>query len=216
MVRKRKGIILDTNNTDRASPTFTHTSLLNVGFPSDTLRSRSSRDSAHSDAAWSLAWAGTDTVLSTSADGILAASVSSSGERIYSLPQHPVGITSVTTSTDGSLALYNTLDGTVGLVNIEPGSYQLSLARTTRSQSERPWTTSLAPDGQTFASTGKSGGALIHSADSDPSFGETRLKLLADGPSSFGVCCAYVSSLQVFEASSLTVSCRALTVQSWQ
>lgn len=174
---------------------FTHTSPLNVGFPSDTLRSRLSWDSAHSDAAWSLAWAGTSTVLSASADGVLAASVSSSGERIHSLSKYPVGITSVTTSTDGSLALFNTLDGTVGLVNIDSESSQLSLARTTRSQIERPWTTSLAPDGNTFASTGKSGGALIHSANSDTSFGEARLKLLADGPSSFGVCCAYVSSL---------------------
>jgi WD repeat-containing protein 61 len=197
MVWKSAGIILDTNIVNRVLPTFTHTSPLNVGFPSDTLRSHSSRYSAHSDATWSLAWAGTDTVLSASADGVLAISASSSGERIYSLPPHPVGITSVTTSVDGGLALYNTLDGTVGLVNIDSGTNRLSLARNTRSQSERPWTTSLAPDGQTFASTGKSGGALIHSADSDPSFGETRLKLLTDGPSSFGVCCAYVSSLQV-------------------
>jgi WD repeat-containing protein 61 len=140
-----------------------------------------------------MAWAGADQTLSVSADGGLSIFSSPTGDIMQALPAHPVGITAVSTSANGTSALFNSLDGRTSLLDLESRTIVAAAEGGYSAQREPAWTTTLAPDGQTYASTGKSGSATIHSAAPGPSFGEAVARLVSGASPKFGVCCAYVS-----------------------
>lgn len=74
---------------------------------------------AHSHDVWDVVWTAQDTVISGSADGTVKQWDSTSGQASMSPKSHNLGIVSVSVSPDGRLVLYNSLEGTTTLWNVE-------------------------------------------------------------------------------------------------
>jgi WD repeat-containing protein 61 len=75
---------------------------------------------AHSDEIWAVAWTANNTALSASADGTVKQWDSTSGQVTMSRPPHNLAIVSLSVSPDGKFALYNGLDGTTQLWDLQP------------------------------------------------------------------------------------------------
>ncbi|KAF5390978.1 hypothetical protein D9757_004005 [Collybiopsis confluens] len=155
---------------------------------------------AHSDSVWGIQWTKNDTVLSIGADGSLRQWASSSGEGYippnapptYKIPSpHTLGLVSLSVSSDGRRALYNSLDGLTALWNVDSGQIEgthESYAKVDEN-SVPAWSVSLSPSGSTYASAGGSGILKIHSAEPE-SFGR-QLSTVFSGRNKFGMCCSY-------------------------
>jgi WD40 repeat protein len=61
-------------------------------------------------------------VVSISADGTANRWNSTSGQVIHTMPAHPLGLVSLSVSPDGRHALYNSIDGTTFLWDLEGGA----------------------------------------------------------------------------------------------
>ena len=77
---------------------------------------------AHGDAVWDICWTAKDNaVVSISADGVIKRWNSTSGQVMRSNPAHTLGLVSLSVSADGGHALYNSIDGTTFLWDLEGG-----------------------------------------------------------------------------------------------
>jgi WD repeat-containing protein 61 len=77
---------------------------------------------AHGDAVWDICWTAKDNaVVSISADGVIKRWNSTSGQVMRSAPPHTLGLVSLSVSPDGGHALYNSVDGTTFLSDLESG-----------------------------------------------------------------------------------------------
>ena len=167
---------------------------------------------AHGDAVWDICWTAKDNaVVSISADGVIKRWNSTSGQVILSAPPHTLGLVSLSVSPDGGHALYNSIDGTTFLSDLESGEIVGKHESYTRSAGEpceslclvhptlegpsnlfpTAWSVSLNPKGDTYAATGGSGNVSIHSAEPE-TFGERRT-VLPSGRGKFGMRCRHVS-----------------------
>jgi len=149
-----------------------------------------SSSKAHADTVWATQWTAADTVVSISADGTASLWNSLTGQPIRSLPAHPLGLISLSTDAKGSRALYNSIEGTTGLWDLEGGDV-LGKKESFDGKAEGiepAWSVSLSPDASTYASTGGSGTVTIHSAD-PASFGRAidTLSPRAEGKNKFGM-----------------------------
>ncbi|KAH9179507.1 WD repeat-containing protein 61 [Lactarius sanguifluus] len=132
----------------------------------------------HGDAVWDISWTAKDNaVVSISADGI--------GQVMRTAPAHTLGLVSLSVSPDGKYALYNSVDGTTFLWDLEAGTIIGKHESYTRPGAEPSWSVSLNPRGSTFAATGGSGNVTIHSAEAE-TFGEQRTTLQS-GRGKFGM-----------------------------
>ncbi|KAH9977596.1 WD repeat-containing protein 61 [Lactifluus volemus] len=144
----------------------------------------------HGDAVWDISWTAKDNaVVSISADGIAKRWNSTSGQVIHTMPAHPLGLVSLSASSDGRHALYNSIDGTTFLWDLESGSIIGKHESFTRPGAEPSWSVSLNPKGGTYAATGGSGNVTIHSAEPE-TFGEQRT-ILQSGRGKFGMRCSH-------------------------
>ncbi|KAH7887304.1 WD40-repeat-containing domain protein [Phlebopus sp. FC_14] len=186
----------------------------------------------HSDEIWDIAWTANDTAVSASADGTVKQWNSTSGQVSLSRPPHNLAIVSLSVSPDGQFVLYNSLEGTTCLWDIQAdriiGQHN-SYDRSTAQGAEPSWSVSLNPKGGTFAGSSGSGNIHIYSATPD-SFG-TRRATLSTGKNKYGMKCAHspdgnrlalsTETGQVFifdlESASLTAtySSHAMTVRSF-
>lgn len=73
----------------------------------------------HNDAVWGVQWTAKDRLVSASADGSVRQWDATSGQGIASRPPHAIGISSLSVAPSGSHALYNSLEGTTGLWDLE-------------------------------------------------------------------------------------------------
>jgi len=144
---------------------------------------------AHADTVWGTKWTAADTVVSISADGT-AGLWDATGQSIRALPPHPLALVSLSTDAKGSRALYNSIEGTTGLWDLESGDVlgKKESFDTKAEGIEPAWSVSLSPDASTYASTGASGTITIHSADS-ASFGRSvdTLSPRTEGKHKFGM-----------------------------
>ncbi|EAU82660.2 WD repeat-containing protein 61 [Coprinopsis cinerea okayama7 len=149
----------------------------------------------HSEAVWDVAWTSADTTVSISADGSAKQWASISGQPQSpnaQFPQpHTLALVSLSVSPDGTLALYNSIEGLTSLWDLESGqvvarheSYQRSTE-----DAEPAWSVSLNPNKETYACSGASGNVTIRSAKTD-NFGE-RLTSFSSGRNKFGMACAH-------------------------
>jgi len=144
----------------------------------------------HGDAVWDISWtARNNAVVSISADGIIKRWNSTSGQVMHTLPAHTLGLVSLSVSPDGRHALYNSVDGTTFLWDLEGGSIIGKHESFTRPGAEPSWSVSLNPKGGTYAATGGSGNVTIHSAEPE-TFGEQRA-ILQSGRGKFGMRCRH-------------------------
>ncbi|KAF8484580.1 WD repeat-containing protein 61 [Russula ochroleuca] len=142
----------------------------------------------HADAVWDICWTAKDNaVVSISADGVIKRWNSTSGQVMRSIPAHTLGLVSLSVSADGGHALYNSIDGTTFLWDLEGGAIVGKHESYTRSAGEPSWSVSLNPKGGTYAATGGSGNVTIHSAEPE-TFGERRTTL-SSGRGKFGMRC---------------------------
>ena len=81
----------------------------------------SHRSKAHKDAVWASRWTAKNQLISASADGTLVQWDVISGQPIRSLPAHALGIVSLSVPALGEFALYNTLEGTTALWDLQSG-----------------------------------------------------------------------------------------------
>ncbi|KAG1896421.1 WD40-repeat-containing domain protein [Suillus fuscotomentosus] len=146
----------------------------------------------HSDEIWAVAWTANNTAVSASADGTVKQWDSTSGQVSMSRPPHNLAIVSLSVSPDGKFALYNGLDGTTWLWDLQAdtvvGRHE-SYDRSTVQGAEPSWSVSLNPNGTTYAGTSSSGNVNIYSANPD-SFG-TRQAVLTSGRSRHGMDCVH-------------------------
>jgi WD40 repeat protein len=78
---------------------------------------------AHGDAVWDISWTAKDNaVVSISADGVIKRWNSTSGQVMRAAPPHTLGLVSLSVSPDGGHALYNSIDGTTFLWDLEGGA----------------------------------------------------------------------------------------------
>ncbi|PPQ65730.1 hypothetical protein CVT24_011763, partial [Panaeolus cyanescens] len=149
----------------------------------------------HTDAVWGVKWTSADTTVSISADGSLKQWAAAAGQPhppngSFPTP-HSLAQISLSVSPDGTRALYNSIEGTTSLWDLEKcdilGTYE-SFARTSDT-AEPSWSVSLHPNAETYASTGSSGNITIHSAKAE-NFGE-HLSSLPSGKAKFGICCVH-------------------------
>jgi len=105
------------------------------------------------------------------------------------VPAHTLGLVSLSVSPDGEHALYNSIDGTTFLLDLEGGATIGKYESYTRSGTEPSWSVSLNPKGSTYAATGGSGNVTIHSAEPE-TFGEQRT-ILPSGRGKFGMQCGH-------------------------
>lgn len=77
------------------------------------------QSSEHTDATWGVHWTVKDKIVSSSADGTVHQWDASSGQSIAARPAHAIGINSLSVSTAGDRALYNSLEGTTTLWDLE-------------------------------------------------------------------------------------------------
>jgi len=145
----------------------------------------------HADAVWDIAWTTADTVLSASADGSVRQWDISSGETSASRPPHTLAVTSLSASPDGSRALYNSLEGTTSLWDIQGDALVGTHKSFDRSVpgAEASWSVSLNPKGGTYAGATGTGNVHIYSAEPD-SFGE-RQGTLTTGRGKHGMYCKH-------------------------
>ncbi|KAL4081294.1 WD40-repeat-containing domain protein [Scleroderma yunnanense] len=186
----------------------------------------------HSDEAWDVVWTVNDTVISASADGTVKQWDSTSGQASTSRPPHNLAIVSLSVSPDGRFVLFNSLEGTTFLWDLQTDSIvgrHESYDRSAVEGAEPSWSVSLNPKGGTYAGSSGSGNVTIYSAKPD-SFG-TRQAVLSSGKSKYGMHCKYspdgrrvalsLESGQVFifdmESASLTTtySSHAMSVRSF-
>ena len=73
----------------------------------------------HGDAVWDIKWTTADTVLSASADGSVRQWDVASGQTSAARPPHKLAITSLSALSDGSRVLYNSLEGTTSLWDVQ-------------------------------------------------------------------------------------------------
>jgi len=128
-------------------------------------------------------------VVSISADGVIKRWNSTSGQVMRTVPAHTLGLVSLSVSPDGGHALYNSIDGTTFLWDLEGGAIVGKHESYTRSGAEPSWSVSLNPKGGTYAATGGSGNVTIHSAEPE-TFGEQRT-VLQSGRGKFGMRCTH-------------------------
>lgn len=144
----------------------------------------------HGDAVWDISWTAKDNaVVSISADGIIKRWNSASGQVMRTAPPHTLGLVSLSVSPDGRYALYNSVDGTTFLWDLETGTIVGKHESYARPGAEPSWSVSLNPRGSTFAATGGSGNVTIHSAEAE-TFGEQRTTLQS-GRGKFGMRCSH-------------------------
>ncbi|KAI0000061.1 WD repeat-containing protein 61 [Russula vinacea] len=144
----------------------------------------------HGDAVWDICWTAKDNaVVSISADGVIKRWNSTSGQVMRSIPAHTLGLVSLSVSADGGHALYNSIDGTTFLWDLEGGAIVGKHESYTRSAGEPSWSVSLNPKGGTYAATGGSGNVTIHSAEPE-TFGERRTTM-SSGRGKFGMRCSH-------------------------
>ncbi|KAH8822708.1 WD repeat-containing protein 61 [Flagelloscypha sp. PMI_526] len=139
--------------------------------------------SKHSGSIWCLTQPTSNTILTGSADGSFLIT-SWDGTVHESAPsKHTLGINSISSSKDGSRALWNSIEGTTGLIDLatgqEPVSRYASFMRRGDEGEEPSWSTCLHPSKPLYASTGASGTLWLHSAEPD-SFGK-RIKHVGTG-----------------------------------
>lgn len=92
---------------------------------------------AHGDAVWDICWTAKDNaVVSISADGVIKRWNSTSGQVMRTAPAHTLGLVSLSVSPDGGHALYNSIDGTTFLWDLEGGAVVGKYESYTRSGSE--------------------------------------------------------------------------------
>ena len=92
---------------------------------------------AHGDAVWDICWtAKDDAVASISADGVIKRWNSTSGQVMHSAAPHTLGLVSLSVSPDGGHALYNSVDGTTFLSDLESGEIVAKHESYTRSAGE--------------------------------------------------------------------------------
>ena len=152
---------------------------------------------------------------------------SASGQVMRTAPAHTLGLVSLSVSPDGRYALYNSVDGTTFLWDLEAGEMVGKHESYTRSGAEpcksfvsistvhpvllvTAWSVSLNPKGSTFAATGGSGNVTIHSAEAE-TFGEQRATLQS-GRGKFGMRCSHVG---VHLSSSFTDKLLTLVESRW-
>ena len=158
-------------------------------------------------------------MISISADGSIKQWSAASGQphppnATFPTP-HTLAQVSLSVSSDGKKALYNSIEGYTSLWNLENGeviaSFESYVVKGPASEACRflnpglplyfffifsffiislAWSVSLNPQGETYASTGTSGNVFIHSAQTS-NFGE-RLSTLTAGRTKFGMFCAHV------------------------
>ncbi|KAF9226933.1 WD40 repeat-like protein [Gyrodon lividus] len=148
----------------------------------------------HSDEIWDIAWTANDTVVSASADGTVKQWDSTSGQVSMARVPHNLAIVSLSVSPDGRFVLYNGLDGTTFLWDLQTdalvGRHE-SYDRSAVEGAEPSWSVSLNPKGGTYAGTSGSGNVNIYSASPD-SFG-ARQAVLSTGKNKHGMACAHSS-----------------------
>ncbi|KAI0034381.1 hypothetical protein K488DRAFT_84082 [Vararia minispora EC-137] len=163
-----------------------------VGRPLRSLAYLHAQDAAepHADSVWAVSWTPFDNAtISISADGTIKRYHPSSGQLSAQRPAHALGLVSLSTSNDGKKALYNSLEGTTRLWDIESGTLVGEHESFARGGSGPAWAITLRPQGDAYAATGSSGDVTVHSAD-PASFGDT-LTTLSSGRAKFGLRCAY-------------------------
>ncbi|KAI0306990.1 WD repeat-containing protein 61 [Multifurca ochricompacta] len=132
----------------------------------------------HGDAVWGISWtAKDDSVISISADGTIKRWNSTSGQVMRTAPTHTLGLVSLSVAPDGRFALYNSVDGTTFLWDLEGGAIVGKHESYTRPGAEPSWSVSLNPKGRTYAATGGD-------------FGEQR-GILQSGRGKFGMRCSH-------------------------
>ncbi|KAG8930826.1 hypothetical protein FRC02_003645 [Tulasnella sp. 418] len=152
-----------------------------------------SHDSAqsHEDAIWDLKWTHRDQVVSISADGTAGLWNPKDGATIHTVNPDVLSLISLSVSPDGSLALLNSIKGTVILWDL--GSGEIVSKKETYRQGNGAagpaWSVSLNPKGGSFAASNSSGNVSISSADPS-SFGEP-LQTLSSGRTKFGMHVSY-------------------------
>ncbi|KIJ10982.1 hypothetical protein PAXINDRAFT_164197 [Paxillus involutus ATCC 200175] len=146
----------------------------------------------HSDEIWGIAWTANNAVVSASADGTVKQWDSTSGQVLMARAPHNLAIVSLSVSPDGRFVLYNGLDGTTCLWDLQTdalvGRHE-SYDRSAVEGAEPSWSVSLNPKGGTYAGTSGSGNVNIYSASAE-SFG-VRQAVLSSGRNKHGMKCAH-------------------------
>ncbi|KAI6098511.1 WD40-repeat-containing domain protein [Pisolithus sp. B1] len=146
----------------------------------------------HADEVWSVAWTSSDTVISGSVDGTVKQWDSTSGQVSLARPPHNLAIVSLSVSPDARFVLYNSLEGTTCLWDIQSdkivGKHE-SYDRSTVDGAEPSWSVSLNPKGGTYAASSGTGNVNVFSANPD-SFGAKQATLVS-GKSKYGMVCKY-------------------------
>jgi len=144
----------------------------------------------HTDAIWDIAWTPDDRAISISADGSIKQW--DSGQVARTIPPHTLGLVSLSVSSTGTHALYNSIEGLTCLWDLESGEVvgkNESYVRSGSEPIEPAWSVSLHPKGGTYASTGGSGNVTIHSAEPQ-NFGQ-RQATLTSGRNKHGMKCIH-------------------------
>ncbi|ORY22977.1 WD40-repeat-containing domain protein [Naematelia encephala] len=155
----------------------------------------------HPDAIWALTWTRLNHLISGCADGHLRIWDSAAlSQPIHDIPSHPLAITSLSTSEDGTRALAASLDGTIACVDVQEGRV-IGKCETGREkvagENEIPaYAVGLHPNNKCWAWSGRSSKLAVrqmneeveangHGVGQGPLSGET--SVIDTGKSKFGM-----------------------------
>jgi WD40 repeat protein len=121
-------------------------------------------ENAHADGIWTLAWSGSERVLTGSLDGSIRLWNSRSlASPISATPRENVGINSLVVNDDGNMAIACYQDSYIRFFSIDPNSGVLNETKEMKNELLTAWTLSLSPDDDTYVIGSQAGKVYLSS-----------------------------------------------------
>ncbi|KAF9997602.1 WD repeat-containing protein 61 [Entomortierella chlamydospora] len=139
------------------------------------------KEDAHEDGIWSVAWSSKNTLVTGSLDNTVKVWNTENGELKGTLTGHQLGVNSVDTNADGSLAVSTSLDSQIRIWDLD----QLKQHKIIDAGAVQAWTAKFSPDSKHIATGSSSGNVNQYSV-------ETGEKVQTfEGRGKFSMCVAY-------------------------